>query len=508
MSNVPFGFQPPEPPDDSGSGSGSPFGMGDLGAALSQLGAMLQGMSNTSTSDPVNWPAATDVARRAVAAQGDPVVADAQRRAVEEAVRLAELWLDPVTTFPSTGAESRAWSRSEWLTATMPAWQEIITPIAEQVQSSMGAMMPSEQDLAGGLPEELRALLPAGMPVDLTQMLGPLMGMAKQMGANMFAMQAGQGLAALAGEVLGAGDVGLPLTDDGVPTLMPENVALFAQGLGIDDSEISLFLALREVAHQRLFTHVAWLGPTVTGAVAEYARGIGLDAEAMERAMRDIDMSNPASIQEALSSGVLAPQDTPEQQAALARLETLLALVEGWVDHVVTAAVGPRLTSASKLQEAVRRRRAVGGPAEKTFQTLVGLEMRPRRLREAAALWAELERVRGVEGRDAVWEHPDLLPGPADLDDPTAFVSGSAISDADLDALVSGELPQAPVPETSGSSGEASGEAAAPAATGDDADPDAAEEASAPDIPGRAAAPDTAEGDAAPDAAEGDAAST
>jgi putative hydrolase len=490
MSNVPFGFQPAEPPEDSGSGdsgsggaggsgggfgfgptgpgSGSPFDMGDIGAALSQLGAMLQGMSSNPDPGPVNWSAATDVARRAIAAQGDPVVADAQRRAVAEAVRLAELWLDPVTSFPSTGAESRAWSRSEWLTATMPAWQEIIEPIAEQVQASMGGMMPNQQDLAAGLPEELRAMLPADLPVDLTQMLGPLLGMAKQMGASMFAMQAGQGLAALAGEVLGAGDVGLPLTDDGVPTLLPENVAGFAAGLGIESGEIELYLALREVAHQRLFTHVAWLGPTVNGAVAEYARGIGLDASAMEAALRDIDMSNPANIQEALSSGVLAPQDTPEQKAALARLETLLALVEGWVDHVVTAAVGQRLTSASKLQEAVRRRRAVGGPAEKTFQTLVGLEMRPRRLRDAAALWAELERVRGVEGRDAVWEHPDLLPGPADLDDPTAFVSGSAISDAELDALVSGELPGADE-GTGGGTGGGTGEGPAGDADAGDA---------------------------------------
>jgi putative hydrolase len=443
MSNLPFGFTPPDPDEPSGQPGQpqNPFGMGDIGAALSQLGAMLQGMSNNPDPGAVDWTAAADMARKAISAAGDPVVADAQRRAVAEAVRLADLWLDPVTTFPSTGAEARAWSRSEWMTATMPAWQEIITPIAEQVQASMSGMLPSTQDLASGLPEELRALLPADMPVDLTAMLGPLLGMAKQMGASMFAMQAGQGLAALASEVLGAGDVGLPLTEDGIPTLLPENVAAFGTGLGIEAGEIELYLALREVAHQRLFTHVAWLGPTVQGAVAEYARGIGLDAGAMEEALRGIDMSNPANLQEALSSGVLAPQDTPEQKAALARLETLLALVEGWVDHVVSAAVGTRLTSASRLQEAVRRRRAAGGPAEKTFQNLVGLEMRPRRLREAAALWSELERVRGVEGRDAVWEHPDLLPGPADLDDPTSFVSGSAITDADLEALTSGVAP-------------------------------------------------------------------
>ena len=441
MSNVPFGFTPPDP-DDKGQPQ-DPFNMGDLGSALSQLGAMLQGMSSNPDPGAVNWSSATDVARKAIAANGDPVVADAQRRAVEEAVRLADLWLDPATEFPSTGAGARAWSRSQWLEATMPAWQEIITPIAEQVQTSMTTMMPSTEDLAGGLPEELKAMLPADMPVDLTAMLGPMMGMVKAMGANMFAMQAGQGLAALAGEVLGAGDVGLPLTSDGVPTLLPENVAAFGTGLEIEPGEIALYLALREVAHQRLFTHVAWLGPTVRDAVAAYARGIGLDTGAMEEKLRDIDMSNPANLQEALASGVLAPEDTPEQKAALARLETLLALVEGWVDHVVAAAIADRLPTADKLQEAVRRRRAVGGPAEKTFQTLVGLEMRPRRLREAAALWAELERVRGVSGRDAVWAHPDLLPGPADLDDPTSFVSGSSISDAELEALASGVVPEA-----------------------------------------------------------------
>ena len=139
-------------------------------------------------------------------------------------------------------------------------------------------------------------MLPPDMPVDLTAMLGPMMGMVKQMGSNMFAMQAGQGLAALAGEVLGAGDVGLPLTSDGIPTLLPENIAMFGAGLEIEPGEIALYLALREVAHQRLFTHVSWLGPTVRDAVAAYASGIGLDTAAMEEKLRDIDMSNPGPI--------------------------------------------------------------------------------------------------------------------------------------------------------------------------------------------------------------------
>jgi hypothetical protein len=45
-------------------------------------------------------------------------------------------------------------------------------------------------------------------------------------------------------------------------------------------------------------------------------------------------------------------------------------------------------------------------------------------LREAADLWAGLGTARGIEGRDALWDHPDLLPTADDLTDPDAFTRG------------------------------------------------------------------------------------
>ena len=91
---------------------------------------------------------------------------------------------------------------------------------------------------------------------------------------------------------------------------------------------------------------------------------------------------------------------------------------------MVDAAAGERLPHADALAEAIRRRRATGGPAERTFATLVGLELRPRRLREAAAIWVGLTEGRGIDGRDALWGHPDLLPTAEDFDDPEGFVRG------------------------------------------------------------------------------------
>jgi putative hydrolase len=253
---------------------------------------------------------------------------------------------------------------------------------------------------------------------------GPLVGMMRQMGGAMFGAQVGQALGTLAGEVLGATDIGLPLGPAGRPALVAANVAAFSEGLGVAPSEVRLYLALREAAHQRLFAGVPWLRGHVLSAVETYAGGISIDMSRIESIVQDLDPTNPEAISRALSDGMFTPEQTPTQQAALARLETLLALIEGWVDEVVNAAAVSHLSpaSASALRESLRRRRAAGGPAEQTFGNLIGLELRPRRLREAAALWQELRVARGVDGRDAVWEHPDLLPSGPDLDDPSAFV--------------------------------------------------------------------------------------
>ena len=421
--NLPFGFTPGDPDDDRDKDQGPGFDMSQIGEMLQQLGSMMQGAMSGSgaAAGPVNWELANDTARKLLVSQGDPSITDGQRSATETAVDLAEVWLDGATEFPAAGGRPAAWSRSEWLQATLPAWQEIINPIAERVQGSMGSLLPGSGE--GGLPSIPG--LPEGLPAEISSMLGPLMGMAKQMGATMFAMQAAQGLAGLASEVLSASDVGIPLTDDGRPALLPGNIRTFGEGLGVPERDTMVFLALREAAHQRLFAHVPWLRSRMAAAVDAYARGITVDTERIEQAMSGIDPTNPAAMQEILSSGVFMGEDTPQQKNALASLETLLALVEGWVQVVVAEAVGDRLESFGQLQEAILRRRAAGGPAERTFATLVGLEMRPRKLREAERLWRALGEARGQDGRDALWAHPDLLPTPEDLERPEEFIAAT-----------------------------------------------------------------------------------
>ena len=376
---------------------------------------------------PVNWDLAKNVARHAIVAAGDPSVLEAQRREITEAVRLADLWLDEATTFPSGIRKIEAWSRSEWLEATFPIWAKLCDPIAAKGVEAMGGMLNIDPtQLGDDVPEEMRQALGAlgGGAGGLGGLAG-LGAMLRQIGGAMIGSQTGTAVGELAREVVGSTDIGLPLGPEGVAALLPAGVAQFGQGLSVDAGEVRLFLALREAAHQRLFAHVPWLRGHLLGAVEQYASGITIDMTRLQEAIPDVDITNPEALRDALAGeGLFRPEDTPAQKAALVRLETALALVEGWVATVVSAAARDRLTHADALAEAVRRRRATGGPAERTFATLVGLELRPRRLREAAAIWQGLTSARGVDGRDALWSHPDLLPAADDLENPDTFVHG------------------------------------------------------------------------------------
>ena len=405
-------------------------GMPDLGQLFNQIQSLMQPHDGT-----INWDFALDMARKTAAQSPDPSATQKDQDAVAGALRLADHWLDETTTFPSGVTSTAAWSRAEWIVGTADVWKVLVEPIADG----------SVQALGNVLPEEARA------------MSGPLLGILGKAVGAMLASQVGSGLGALASEVLSVSDIGLPLAPTGKAALVPANVATFAEGLDVSSDDVLLYLALREAAHQRLFAHVPWLREHLIGAVADYARGIEINAEGMqsriEEQMRGIDPMNPESMQGLLDGGLFDLPQSPAQAAALQRLEVTLALVEGWVDEVVGQATAERMPAATKMQEAVRRRRAAGGPAEETFATLVGLELRPRRLRDASTLWGSLRTRQGTEARDGVWMHPDLLPTAADLDDPLGFREDAAapesMSEDDFDAalrdlLDGGGTPDAP----------------------------------------------------------------
>jgi len=424
MADLPFGFSPGDDPErdkrgkkdpDSGSGGasdplgafgiGGDFGMGDLGQIFTQLGQMFNSAGTMTaggkTSGPVNYELARQVASSSIGFVA-PIPATT-KTAIGDAVHLAETWLDGATALPAGTTKALGWTPGDWIDNTLETWKRLCDPIAEQISTVW----------ASSLPEEAKS------------MAGPLLAVLSQMGGMAFGSQLGQALGRLSREVLTSTDIGLPLGPRGVAAILPDAVESLAEGLEQPRSEILTFLAAREAAHHRLFSHVPWLSSQLLGAVEAYAMGMKIDMNGIEELARDFDpaaLADPSAIEKLLGQGVFEPEATPAQTQALVRLETMLALIDGWVQVVVNAALGDRIPGTAALAETLRRRRASGGPAEQTFATLVGLELRPRKLREAAALWERLTEAVGADARDAVWQHPDLLPSADDLDDPAGFI--------------------------------------------------------------------------------------
>ncbi|RGE21571.1 zinc-dependent metalloprotease [Leucobacter sp. wl10] len=391
----------------------------------------LQGAMQRPT-DEIDWSAARRTAIE-VAGNGDSLGDPAS---AERAFPVAALWLDEVTELGATPDAPRTLTRIEWVQQSIDTWVGLADPVARSITAALMEALRSQ------MPEELSGALRGATPL------------LRSVGGALFAVQLGTIVGRLSGEVVSAGDVGIPLLSgpgrEG-GALLPGGAAAFAAGLDQDAEAVTLYLAVRELAHARLFRHTKWLRLHLLTAIADYARGIRIDTDRIDEIAREIDPAHPEQIQEVIAGGALIPPKTGAQEAAHARLETMLALVEGWVD-VVTADAAKRLPGAEAIAEMVRRRRATGGPAEHAFGALVGLELRPRRLREAAALWRLVAERSDVATRDGLWAHPDLLPSSEELDHPARLLERLGLAgvapdaevddfDAALAQLLDGELP-------------------------------------------------------------------
>lgn len=374
-------------------------------ALVAQLMAQLQSALQNS-GEGINWGLALEQAK-GLAARGTVVSLPAERSQLEQAMHVASLWLDEVTSISELTAEPRLMSRQEWVVATMPVWTQLAEPVANSIANS------------------LTEVLKQNAPEEMDDMIAGASQVMRNVGGTLFAMQLGHVVGQLSSEVVSGGDIGIPLLDSSEgagAAILPQNVLGFGAGLDIPVDQVQLYLAVRELAHARLFRHAKWLRLQLLSSITEFARDIHIDTERLESLAADFDPSNPEELRSAMTSGALIAPKSEEQLAALSRLETMLALVEGWVD-VVTAQATKRLPSSAAIAETVRRRRASGGPAESAFATLVGLELRPRRLREAAAMWQQVSDAVGDEKRDSLWSHPDLVPTGDDINDPAALIA-------------------------------------------------------------------------------------
>ena len=385
-------------------------------------------MHSSDEEGPVKWDLAKQTARQTVAGQ-DPSVGSFAAKEISDALRLADSWLDQATTIEAANVPVVSWSRAEWVESTMENWRKMTEPVVRSLSEALTRAI--TEQLPGQIPEELQGAL------------GNMEPMMRNLGGSMFGLQLGHAIGELAQEVLSGTDTGFPVAGQRM-AMVPVNIEEFGDGLDIEPEQVRIYLALREAARMRLYANSPWLARDLTAMVQQYAAGITIDVSAIEDAVQTLDPMDPESMNQMFSSSMFIPEPEGAQKAAIEHLETLLALVEGWVDVVVTQAAKP-LESADALREMINRRRASGGPAEHAFGSLVGLDLRPRRLNDAAELWVTIEDSEGKEYRDAIWESQLRLPTEEDLDDPQGYVKRretaaeqSASLDEDLKKLLEG----------------------------------------------------------------------
>ena len=453
-----FGFIPNDPNDpDNSNNSGNEGGpdfeammrqmQEQMKAQFEQLGINTAGFVNPFTSlfsqvgktnsgadgkeEVLSITTARDTATKFVKVQGLKPLGTKDVSVVENAFEISELWLNEATAFPASTHAPMAVSRMDWVLETMPGWHKTIEPLAAGLSSAISDLMDQAMNAQAADPEQGQP------PIEMiTAMLRSFIG-------NMIATQLGQSIGTLATSVTGAHDVGLPLLDPARAIVIPENIENWAVDLEIAKSEVFIFHALREGAVARLFAHNPWLVSYIQSAVVEYGKGIHIDIDAIQRQAQEAFEGAQANMPEgagegeaisfALDNGIFTPEESPAQKSALLKLETVLALIDGWSDEVVSLAVGDRIPSIEQLRESHRRRRASSSPAQQLFSSMLGLQVSPKLTREASAFWKKIREVKSVGERDQIWS--GLLPTADDLLDPEKFLTSTSIPD-DLSGLL------------------------------------------------------------------------
>jgi putative hydrolase len=427
-----FGFGPNNPSDPNDPNNPN---FNELFAQLSNFGlnpATLFAAANSagSVGPLISTDILRDVARKFISSQGELPIGSQDIADAQVALDIANTWLDEATNFPALSRSNLpAWSRRDWLDSSVANWAKMIEPLADGMASALTNVLkqgPTPGSIEGPIEgPELAAIAP---------IMRAFMG-------SLIASQLGTSVGQLAVSITGSNDVAIPLFTQSEARLIPQNVTAWAQGLDIPIDEVRIFLAIREAAASRLFSHTPWLSKYIQDAITSYGAGIKIDIDSIqeqaERALEtgELDINNPESISVAISAGLFKPEQSASQDAALAKLEMALALIEGWIDYVTTKAVGDRLPSYPALSETLRRRRALKSPTQQLFATLLGLEVSPRKARECAQFWFEVESEIGLSNRDQRWEDPALLPRAEELADVKKFLASTSVPD-DLSGLI------------------------------------------------------------------------
>ena len=256
---------------------------------------------------------------------------------------------------------------------------------------------------------------------------GPLAGALRLGTGATLAAEAGLVMGYVSQRVLGQYEISL-LQPAAQPRLLfvEPNLARAIEELEVDRESFLEWIVIHELTHAFQFGGVPWLRDHLGGLVREYLSTVEVRIE-RGAAGGLPSLPNPARIVELFREGGLAALvQTSEQRRLLDRLQTVMAVVEGYSEHLMDE-VGRRLLPAyDGLREAMSRRRGNRSAPERVLERLLGLDLKLRQYELGKEFCDGVAAAGGREALNRVWDSPVALPTPAELSAPRAWLERTA----------------------------------------------------------------------------------
>jgi putative hydrolase len=391
-------------PDDEPDNNANPFaGMplfGDLARMLSQqMGRQGAG----SEADTARQFAINVATGGTTEANVDPV----ERIRIEELARVAELHVTQMTglTVPTPGTGSvEAVTRTRWVERTLVDYRGLLASLSESL-----AQDPGDDDVD---------------PNDPLAMLAPLM---KMMGPMMVGMATGSMVGHLAQRSFGQYHLPIPRPAGQPVLLVPSNIDGFATDWSLPGDDVRLWVCIHELTHHAVL-NVPHVRTRLDTMLSSYVSSFDPQSAAMGDRFDALDMDRMGD-PEALA-GLLGDPDvllgamrSPAQEALLPELEALIAVVVGYVDHIMDGIGSTLLGGYGQLTEALRRRRVEAGDADRFVERLLGLELTQAQYDRGRRFIDGVVERAGDQALARLWDDDRNLPTPAESDAPGLWLA-------------------------------------------------------------------------------------
>ncbi|MGZ8661975.1 MAG: zinc-dependent metalloprotease [Actinomycetota bacterium] len=358
----------------------------------------------SSSSGPVNWELARQVAiASAVEAGDDREPTDADRQVFEDAVRVAELQVARFTGLEAPGdvAQVRPVRRAEWVTANAESLRELLEPAAQRIGEAMDRATREQ------------------LPPEMQQMAG-FMG---QISPLLMGTQVGQVLGFLAQRVLGQFDVAVPRGGPGTLLFVVPNIAMFEKDWSLDPTEFRTWVALHEVTHRFEFAR-PWAREWFRELLDDFLATLTIDVEGMQAKLAGLDAADPEALQGLMESdeGLFGAELDDEQRLKLARIQAFMAAAEGYGDHVMHALGSELLGSYGQIEEAMRRYRE-GEAGDPVFERLLGVEMKREQYVAGRAFCDTVVELTDEATLSRMWESAEAMPSLPEVGEPRLWLA-------------------------------------------------------------------------------------